>query len=96
MTIKTYTLAITIAVVSPLTIAMTAVSLAAPALSGTSELKAAVPFVATDAKYRKQDPQYWNYSADWSYPASRQGYDPSEQFCYLPSEPCGNDPRVTN
>jgi hypothetical protein len=97
MTIKAYTLAITIAVVSPLTIAMTGASLASPALSGASELKAAAPIALTDVKYRKHAPQYWNYSADWSYPASRQKYDSSsEQFCYLPSEPCGNDHRVTN
>jgi hypothetical protein len=91
MTIRTYTLAITIA------IAMTGASLASPALSGASELKAAVPIALTDVKYRKHASQYWNYSADWGYPASRQKYDSSsEQFCYLPSEPCGNDHRVTN
>jgi hypothetical protein len=96
MTIKTYTLAITIAVVGPLTVAMTGGSFAAPALSGASGLKAAVPIVATDVKYRKAAPQYWNYSADWVYPAYRQGYDRSRQFCYMPDGPCGNNHRVTN
>jgi hypothetical protein len=62
MTIKAYTLAITIAVVSPLTIAMTGASVASPALSGASELKAAASIALTDVRYRKHAPQYWNYA----------------------------------
>jgi hypothetical protein len=53
MAIKAYTLAITIAVVGPLTVAITGGSLAAPALSGASVLKAAVLIAATGRKVPK-------------------------------------------
>ena len=97
MTIKAYTLAITFAAVGPLVVGMTGGSFAAPALSGSSVLKAAVPMATTDARYRKDMPRYWDYSADWGYPTYGQRYDSgSERYCYLPSSPCGNNHRVTN
>jgi hypothetical protein len=69
MTIKVSKLAIAIAVVGPLTVAMTGGAFAAPVPSGALALKAAAPNAATDVKYRKHAPQ-------WGYPAYRQGYDP--------------------
>lgn len=98
MTIKAYTLAITFAVVGPLVVGTTGRSFAAPLLSDTSALKAAVPMAATDARYRKDIPRYWDYSADWDYPTYGQGYDIGRErlYCYLPSSPCGNNHRVTN
>jgi hypothetical protein len=97
MTIKAYTLAITLAVVGPLVVSMTGGSFAAPALSGTSVLKAAAPMATTYARYRKNKPRYWDYSADWDYPTYGLGYDTGgELYCYLPSSPCDNNHRVTN
>ena len=75
MTIKASKLAIAIGVVGPLTIAMMGGTYAAPALSGAIALKTAGPIVATDVKYRKYAPRYWDYSTNWGYPASG-GYDP--------------------
>ena len=78
MTIKASKLAIAIGVVAPLTVAiMTRGTYAAPALSGAVALKAAAPIAASDVKYRKDAPRYWDYSANWGDPAHRQGYDPS-------------------
>jgi hypothetical protein len=76
MTIKASKLAIAIGVVGPLTVAMMGGSYAAPALSGAIALKAAASIAATDVKYRKHAPRYWDYSTNWGYPAHRQGYDP--------------------
>jgi hypothetical protein len=78
MTIKASKPAIAIAVVAPLTMAMTGPSHATPALSGTVALKAAAPVAATEVKYRKQPSQCWNNSTSWGYPAYNQGqgYDP--------------------
>jgi hypothetical protein len=76
MTFKASKLAIAIGVVGPLTIAMMGGTYAAPAPSGAIALKAAALIAATDVKYRKHPPQYWDYSTNWDYPAHRQGYDP--------------------
>ena len=76
MTIKASKLAIAISVVGPLTVAVTGGANAAPALSGANALKAAAPIAATDVKYRKHAPRYWDYSTNWNYPGYSQGYDP--------------------
>lgn len=78
MTIKASKLAIAIAVVAPLTMAMTGASYATPALSGAVALKAAVSTPATEVKYRKQPSQCWNNSTNWDNPTYNQGqgYDP--------------------
>jgi hypothetical protein len=77
MTIKVSKLAMAIAVVGPLTVAVTGGAFAASVPSGAVALKAAAPNAATDVKYRKHAPQqYWDYSTNWGYPAYRQGYDP--------------------
>jgi hypothetical protein len=77
MTIKASKLAGAIAVVAPLTMAMTGASYATPTLSGAVALKAAAPIAATEVKYRKQT-QCWNTSTNGGYPAYNQGqgYDP--------------------
>ena len=76
MTIKASKLAIAIGVVGPLTVAMTGGTYAAPALSDAIALKAAAPIAATEVKYRKHAPRYWDYSTNWNYPGYNQGYDP--------------------
>jgi hypothetical protein len=78
MAIKAYTLAITIAVVGPLTVAITGGSLAAPALSGASVLKAAVPIAATGRKVPKGRAAILELFRRLGLPTYRQGYDPSD------------------
>jgi hypothetical protein len=84
MKIQVRRLAIALAIASPLAVAVTAKSFAAP-INGTP-VKASAPTVTTDVRYRVYwdyaypsysgypayyyygDPDYWTYSPYWSYP----------------------------
>ena len=82
MTIKAYMLAIR----SPPSVRLWSVRRAGPSLCLRCPVlpcsQAAVPMAATDARYRKDTPRYWDYSADWDYPTYGQRYDAgSERYC---------------
>ena len=78
MKIQVRRLAIALAIAGPLTVATAAQSSAAP-INGTS-IKAAVPTVTTDVRYRvyrdSPYPSYWGYPTYYSYgyPAYYYGY----------------------
>jgi hypothetical protein len=97
MAIKAYTLAITIAVVGLLTVAITGASLAAPALSGASVPKAAVPIAATGRKVPKGRAAILELFRRLGLPKlTGRGTTQVSKYCYLPDEPCDNNHRVTN
>jgi hypothetical protein len=88
MNIQVRRLAIALAIAAPLAMAATAESSAAP-INGMS-IKAAVPAVTTDVRYRaRQDypyPSHWDrpiYNSYWGYPAydSFEGY-PTYYYSY--------------
>lgn len=69
MTTKTFTLATAIAVIGPLTVAVTNGSFAASGQFGTAALKAAAPTAATDVAYRTRGtPQYRDFAHTTRYP----------------------------
>jgi hypothetical protein len=83
MKIQVRSFAIALAIAVPIAVAATAKSSAAP-INGTS-LKAAVPAVATDVRYRvRRDHPYPSY---WGYPTynSHRGYQTYNSYSSYPT-----------